>query len=274
MKGARRMDLDTSKAWSAASATVSANKEVLVAIAGVFFFLPSLALALFFPQPEPPAGAEPKQLLEIMGAFYRQIAPYMALATLVQVLGQLSVLTLTARAGRATVGDAIRAAVGGLLPYLGAQLVVVLAAMASLGVLAMLAALSKVLAVVLGLLALIAAVWAALRLSLVPVVIAVEGQRNPLAVLRRSWRLTDGNAGRILLFVLVLALAVMVISVVASAGVGIVLALVGGAETARIGGAAISALVGAGFTVYTTICFAAIHGQLAGTASIDEAVFD
>lgn len=274
MKGAPAMDLDTSKAWGQASATVSANKEVLVALAGVFFFLPSLALALFFPQPEPPAGAEPKQLLEIMGAFYRQIGPYMAAATLVQVLGQLSVLTLTAQAGRATVGDAIRAAAGGLLPYLGAQILVVLATMVVFGVVAMLGAVSVALAVVAGLLVLIAAIWAAIRLSLIPVVIAVEGQRNPVAVLRRSWELTRGNAGRILLFVVILALAVLVISIVASAVVGIVLALVGGVETARIGGSVIAALVGAGFTVYTTICFAAIHAQLAGNSGADQAVFD
>ncbi len=268
------MDLDTSKAWSQASATVSANKELLVALAGVFFFLPSLALALFFPQPEPPAGAEPKQLMEMMGTFYRGIAPYLVLATLVQVLGQLAVLTLTARAGRATVGDAIRAAAGGLLPYLGVQALVVLAVMVVFGLVAMLSALSAALAVVTGLLVLIAAIWATIRLLLIPVVIAVEGQRNPLAVLRRSWQLTFGNAGRILLFVIVLALAVMVISIVASAGVGILLALVGGVESARIGGAVIAALVGAGFTVYTTICFAAIHAQLVGTAAADEAVFD
>lgn len=267
------MDLDTSKAWSEATATISANKEVLAAIAGVFFFLPALGLALFFPQPEAPTGAEARQLLEMMSGFYRQIAPYLLLSALIQVLGQLTVLTLTAQAGRVTVGDAIRAAAGGLLPYLGTQVLVMLAAMGVFGVIAMLVAVSRVLAVVIGLLALIAAVWIGMRLILVPVVIAVERLRNPLAVLRRSWLLTGGNAGRIMLFLVVLGLAMVVISIVASAMAGIVLALFGGAEAARIGGAVISAMIGAAFAIYVPISFAAMHRQLTGAGAGDDSIF-
>ena len=268
------MDLDTSKAWSEAQATVSANKEVLAAIAGVFFFVPALALALFYPQPEPPAGADPKQILAMMRTFYAGIAPWMAASAVVQVLGQLAVLTLTTRAGRVTVGEAIREALSGLLPYLGSQILVMAGAMLAMGLIALLAGLSVALAVVIGLLVFIAALWAGLRLTLVPVVVAVERQRNPVAILRRSWDLTRGNAGRILLFVLVLSVAIAVISLVAAAVVGVMLALLGGAEAARIGGAVVSSIVGAGFATYLAITFAAMHRQLAGTGAGDGAVFD
>lgn len=268
------MDLDTSKAWSDATDTVRANKEVLAAIAGVFFFIPALALALFYPQPEPPAGADPKQLLAMMRDFYAGVAPWLAGSAVVQVLGQLAVLTLTARAGRVTVGEAIREALGGLLPYLGSQILVMLGFMLALGVVALLAALSVALAVTLGLLVLIAGLWIGVRLTLVPVVIAVERQRNPVMVLRRSWDLTRGNAGRILLFVLVLGVAIAVISLVAAAVMGLVLAFVGGAEAARVGGSVVSSLIGAGFATYLAISFAAMHRQLTGTGPDDGAVFD
>ena len=41
------------------ASAVSANRDVLLALAGVFFVLPSFAFALLYPQPEPPAGAAP-----------------------------------------------------------------------------------------------------------------------------------------------------------------------------------------------------------------------
>ena len=44
--------LDTNAAWKEASAIVSANREVLLALAGVFFMLPSLALSVIAGEPE------------------------------------------------------------------------------------------------------------------------------------------------------------------------------------------------------------------------------
>lgn len=268
------MRLDTGKAWTEAAATVSANKEVLVAIAGVFFFLPALMLALFFPQPEPPAGAQPRELFAMLETYYLHAGPWLLAGALVQVLGQLAVLMLTARAGQATVGDAIRAAIRALPSYVGTQLVLIGAIFAAFLTIRMIAVLSQPLAVLLGLIVAGLAVWVSIRCLLTPVVIAVEGARHPLAVLRRSWDLTRGNAGRITLFAIVLALAVSVLAAVASALTGIVLALVGGPAVGRIAGDAAVALVGAAAATYFAISFAAIHRQLAGTARTDPAVFE
>ena len=69
------MRFDSNLAWKDAASAVSANRDVLLALAGVFFVLPSFAFALLYPQPEPPAGAAPEQLFELMGAFYRQAWP-------------------------------------------------------------------------------------------------------------------------------------------------------------------------------------------------------
>lgn len=268
------MRLDTSKAWSETTATASANKELLAALAGVFFFLPTLALALFQPQPEPPEGAELREMFTVLGDYYRAAGPYLLAAALVQVLGQLAVLTLTAGQRQATVGDAIRAAAQGLPSYIGAQLVLLGAIGVAFLVLGVIATLSQPLAVLLGLAATGLAMWVSIRCLLSPVVIAVEGLRNPIAVLRRSWDLTRGNAGRLALFVLVLGLAVMVIAGIGSTLSGILFALVGGPSTGRIAGDAVAALVGAAATTYFTLSFAAIHRHLAGPAGRDQAVFE
>ena len=268
------MRLDTSKAWSETTATVSANRELLAAIAGVFFFLPALALALFQPQPEPPEGAQLREMLAMLGTYYRAAGPYLMAAALVQVLGQLAVLTLTAGQRQATVGDAIRTAARGLPSYIGAQLVLLVGIALVFLLLGLIATLSQPLAVLLGLAATGVAMWVSLRCLLSPVVIAVEGLRGPIAVLRRSWDLTRGNAGRLALFVLILALAVMVIAGIGSTLSGIVFALVGGPSAGRTAGDAVAALIGAAATTYFTLSFAAIHRQLAGSAARDQAVFE
>ena len=55
--------LDTNAAWKEASAIVSANREVLLALAGVFFMLPSLAVAVIAGEPEVIPGARPEQMM-------------------------------------------------------------------------------------------------------------------------------------------------------------------------------------------------------------------
>ena len=45
------MKLDSSLAWKQANAAISANREVLLALAGVFFLLPRLAFQLLAPTP-------------------------------------------------------------------------------------------------------------------------------------------------------------------------------------------------------------------------------
>ncbi|MFD2135472.1 hypothetical protein ACFSLT_10020 [Novosphingobium resinovorum] len=41
------MKFDSSRAWSQASQAVSANREVVLALAGVFFLLPQLMFSIF-----------------------------------------------------------------------------------------------------------------------------------------------------------------------------------------------------------------------------------
>ena len=129
------MKLDGGLVWRDANAMVTANKEVLAVLAGVFFLLPSLAFSLFMPQPEPPAGADVKQLAAMLREFYMAAAPWFLGMTLIQTVGQLAVLALLARAGQSTVGEALREGFAGLLPFLVTQLIIALASALAAGVL-------------------------------------------------------------------------------------------------------------------------------------------
>ena len=79
-----------------------------------------------------------------------------------------------------------------------------------------------------GLIAFIAFVWLFCRLAVTLPVIAVEGERSPVAALRRSWRMTKGHA--LLIFVAYLLFAIVI------GGILLVLFLVmGGSAAAMIG---------------------------------------
>lgn len=271
------MKLDSNAAWKDAMAAVSANREVLAAIAGVFFLLPSLALGLFVPQPEPPAGVSSEQAMKILGDFYVSALPWFIPMVVLQWIGTLAILVLCTDRTRPTVGEALKQGVGGLLAYFLATVMMFLGFVVPGSLFMGIAAATGIpaLAAVVIALLLVAMVYFLLRFSLVAPAIAVERLRSPVAALKRSWALTEGNAGRILLFFIMLFLAFLVITVVISAVVGAIFAVAGGGEVARIGSAVLQAVLGAIFTLMMTAVLAAIHRQLAGPTDGDlGATFD
>ena len=96
--------LDTNAAWKEASGLVAANRDVLFALAGVFFLLPSLALAVILGEPEVEPGMNPDQIMAAMGEFYRSGWWLMLFGWLIQIVGMLAVLTLMRKRERPTVG--------------------------------------------------------------------------------------------------------------------------------------------------------------------------
>lgn len=263
------MTFDSNLAWKQASAAVSANRDVLLALSGVFFLLPSLAFSLFLPQPQPAAGMDEKAILALMSAYYASAAPFIIPMVLVQAIGTLSMLTLFTDRSRPTVSEAIRRGGGGILPYLAAQVLLGLAVGVGGGTVLGIAGLTgQPLFVGVAVTAvLLAAVYVAVRTSLVAPLVAVEHMRNPVAALRRSWLLTRGNSVRLGLFYLLVIIAFVVIVSIVMALAGIVLALVAGAETARIASAVLSAVFGAVMTIFIVSILAAVHRQLAGPSA-------
>ncbi|MEL7218162.1 MAG: hypothetical protein AAGK01_06995 [Pseudomonadota bacterium] len=52
------MKLNMGQAWNEATTMLSANRDTVLAIAGLFFFLPYFALALFIPEAINPARSK------------------------------------------------------------------------------------------------------------------------------------------------------------------------------------------------------------------------
>ena len=260
------MKFNSSQAWSQASAAISANREVLLALAGVFFVLPRLAFQLLAPEPPTATAGAGAAWLATMQAYYLQVAPFIIPMMVIEATGTLAMLALFTDRTRPTVGQAIVQGLQGVLPYLGAQLVFALAAGVGGGLAMGIAAATgiKLLAALAVILVVGGAIYSFLRVVLVAPVIAVDRIRQPFAALKRAWQLTQGNVGRIFLF---LALLMLVLVVVMSAVIGIAgsaVAMLAGREAARIAVAVISSALSAGFAVYLAAALAAIHRQLSG----------
>jgi hypothetical protein len=267
------MKFDMSAAWNEAVRMLSANRQVLLVVAGVFFFLPSVAYGLVFNsqmseiQAAQASDPDPQAMFRAMVAVFRDYWWVLLLTTIIQWFGSLSMLVLLTDRGRPTVGEALKIGARLVLPYLGAQLLVSclfglllllpFATAASAGVGA---------GVLVGLVALIAALYLLAKFLLVSPVIAIERVLNPLAAMGRSWRLTKGNSLRLFLFAFLLWVAFFVVASVASMIAGLVFALAG-AEAALVGDAVVSGFVNALFTAIFVAALAAAYRQLAGPAA-------
>ncbi len=266
------MKLDSNRAWKEASRNVSRNREAIVAVGGVFFLLPQLALALFFPQPEPAVGMSEAQIMELVQAYYLATLPALLPMVFCQALGTVTLLTLLSHVARPTVGEALRHSLSGVLTYLGAQIVLGLAIGFGGGLVLSLLALGggRALLVAGLLLVLVAVVAIVLRVSLSAAVVAIEGERNPMRALRRSWALTAGNGWRLFGFCALVFVAFLVIQMVVGIVVGIPLAMLGSSYAVQLGTALVSSLMNALMAVYLVAIVGAVHHQFAGVPAEQE----
>lgn len=260
------MRFDSNLAWRTAHAAIRANRDVLLAMAGVFFLLPRLAFTLLMPDPPAAQGMSPAQSMQAIEEFYSKAMPFMIPMLVVQAAGILGILTLFTDRTRPTVGQALSLGAKGVFPYIGAQLLLAMAVVVLggglVGVLGLanqpaVAALGMVIVGVL-------ALGAYVRMSLVAPVVAVERVYNPIKALQRSWAITRGNFWRLIGFAVLVGVVVLVISLAAVSIGGSIGALAGGPDTSRIVSAIVSSLLAAIFTLYIAALMAAIHRQLAG----------
>lgn len=271
------MKFDSNRAWRDASTAASANREVLLAVAGVFFLLPGLASVLFLSDFQAdmmanfgnPAAAE-----RIMKGMTGPVVGFGLVSFVLQSIGYLAMLALLTDRARPTVGEAIGAAIKALPTVIGAALlffagymlaIVVMAVLA--GVLSQVTGLGAVVALmVVGLIG--GVVYAGVKLSLVLPVIVIERVHNPAAALVRSWQLTRGNSLRILAFYLLLGLAyLVVVMVVGMVSMALATLIAGQGKVSMLIGGAVTGAVGAAASALFTAILAAIHRQLAGPSA-------
>ncbi len=268
------MRFDSNLAWKDASSAIRTNREVVFALAGVFFLIPNLALAMLFPAPEPAAGMDSEAMLAVISDYYVSVLPVLVPTFLFQAAGTLALLTLLTDRSRPTVGEAIGSSVKGIVPYVLAQFILgigiglVGGAVVGLASATGLAALAIVGLIAVG----VVAIYALIKTSLVGPVIAVDGERNPVAALKRSWLLTKGNSARIGVFYLLVFVAFFIVISVLVAVIGIVASLVGGSHAGEVTGAVLSSALNAVVALYFVAIVAAVHRQLAGPSA--SGVFD
>lgn len=274
------MKFDMSAAWAEAVRLISANRQVVAIVAGVFFFLPAVIYGLAFTNQisaiQARHGAAPdfENTFKAMAAVVNDVWWVILLTIVVQWLGTLSLVVLWTDRSRPTVGEAIKTGVAYLLPLIGAQLLfAVVVGIALLLPVAIGAGGSQGGAVLAAFVSAGVIVYLFVKFSLLSPVVAIERINNPITALGRSWRLTKGNSLRLLAFFFLLFVAMIVVSSVVSLVFGLVLALAG-AELAMVGQAIGSGLVSAVFSLFFLAALVAIYRQVTGSSERNAETFE
>ena len=268
------MKLDMGNAWNEATGMIFANRELVAIIAGIFVFLPAIALAVIAPEiVAGPAEINPDDPMTALADFYTANGLWIFIIAIINAVGSLSLFALFTD-NRPTVGDAITTGIKSLLPYLVAQILLVLCLAIVLGVPFGLAAslAGPVAGILVGILAAVVLLYVMVKCSLLAPAMVIDGILNPVNALQASWRATKGNSLRLLLFFFLLGLAVAVVAIVFGLVTGLVVAMLGTGSVAAMVGGALNGLMSAVWAVMIVAVLSATYRQLAGpsVASVSE----
>jgi hypothetical protein len=262
------MKLEMNRAWNDALRLLRLSREVILVVAGVFFFLPYFAFMVMAPNPLAEAGAaplEPQEIVDRLGEFYGQVWWIILIIVILQAVGMLGLIALLTDRRRPTVGEALKTGAAKMLPYIAAYLLLGLALGTVVLILGALVGLAggAALGVLIVLAAMIAWIFLFVRFSLVAPVLVKEHVVNPLTALTRSWALTRGNGGRLFGFYFLLFVTYLVVVLVVSMVLGTIFGLLG-EQVAKFGDALVMSLLNAGWATLFMAVLAAVHDQLAG----------
>ncbi|MXO66630.1 hypothetical protein [Altericroceibacterium endophyticum] len=265
------MTFDMNRAWRGAMDMFSANREVLLIVAGIFFFLPQLLASIVLPDMSG-AMANPEDsqaMIAMLTQIYTNYWWLFLIVVLAQGIGFLGMIALLRDSSKPTVGEALMAGLKALLPYILASIImsvifmmvfVLIVGVLSITGIPALAALGMAIA-------LAAFFYLGVRFSLLTAVMAIENILNPVGALRRSWTLTKGHSVRLLLFYALILVAYLVISLVIGLVMGGLVLALGGSTIGLFLNAVVSGLIGAAATSLFATLLASIHHQLSGPST-------
>lgn len=261
------MKLDMGAAWTSAVSMLSANRNVVTIIGGVFFFIPLFTLFLFLFESVDFTAAgqspDPAFLADQISQFLLQRWWIVVIVMIGQMSGAIVLLLVLADQARPTVRDAIASIPRLILPLFGSQ---ILAALLIEAVTLPLTLLPPNLEQALKLVTLPVVIYLTVKFALTSPVVAIECERNPVKVLRRSWSLTKGNSLRLLGFFAMLIFVQVILFLVINMFLGLLLAMFSGRieliGTAAFFAVSLAAAYGVGYSV-----IAAVHRQLAGPST-------
>ena len=253
-----RSRFDSMKIWDEAVKSLLANREMLLAVLGVFSILPNFALQMLAPVPEPVSGQQAAQLLDRLGVYFdANWLPLVAVIAL-QFFGMLVTLALLADPARPTVSEAIRKAARAA-PTFVAALVLAFAGSFLTGLIPVILigltgslSLTQVAAVM----GTVVILYMLIRFAFAGPAVLLDGQRNPVLALRRSFAATQGIGWQLLVFILLIFVAFRIVGWLLTAAAVLVTTLITGAAGAALVGALIACLVQAALLG----CFVAVIG--------------
>ncbi len=263
-----RPRFDTMKIWDEATGALLSNREVLLAVLGVFSILPNFALQMLAPVPEPVAGQQAAQLLERLGVYFdANWLPLIAVMA-VQFFGMLVTLALLADPARPTVSEAMRQAARAAPSFLAA-LVLALAGSFLTGLIpVMLIGLTGSLSLiqVAAVIGTVVILYMLVRFAFAGPAVLLSGQRNPVLALRGSFAATQGIGWQLLVFILLIFVAFRIVGWLITAAVVLITTLIAGAAGAALVGALIACLVQAALLATFVAVIAASYRQVVGPA--------
>ncbi len=243
------MKLNYMECWSGAMAILRDHKEAILAIAGVFLFLPTLLMAQFIGQPNLEGTEDLNAITAAYSTFFGENAFAIIASNLLISFGGFVIYFTIAPSHSGTVADDLGKALRLFLIFLIANILTGLATFAGI------------------LLFIIPGLYVACRLILVPIIIADHSERNPLEALKKSWESTKDNGFSILLLVLMIA-------VIGAITVGVIQMIIGVIIGLATGGAGwplienlVSALGGTALQILFTVLIGSIYYQLTGKGS-------
>ena len=266
-----QMKFDSMRAWNEAVAMLKTNRDVLVALGGVFLMLPALAIMLLCPPPDMQGVKDPKVILAMFSEWFQGNWLPLVVLSLITTIGTLAVLAMFSSRHRPTVAEAIRMGAIALLPLVAAQLlmgmgigliggiVIAIAAATQVGALAALAFVGVVLLMI----------YAVIRSLLVTPVVVNEQTYGPVKALGRTWSLTRGNFWALFGFFALLTIVTYILSALIGGAGRMLFTMIAGEEGGKIGASVLASLVGAVTNLIYLATLAATHRQLAGPSGAD-----
>lgn len=241
---------DMGAAWDDTLQLLKSHTALVGTIAGVFLFLPALAVAWFGPVPiEPAAGADFNQVMETFRESFRQMIPGQLAIALSALIGTAGILRLWLSRTGTSVGEALTFALMLFPTMLAIQILC-----------GILIGLGFILLLVPGL-------YLLGRLALVAPAVADRSLYNPFEAIRTSWELTRGNGWAIFFFLFLVALVIVIAALI----IGGIASVIAGSEPGfgRMLGGFIEAAFSAVGSLASIAVSAAAYRQLALRTSSD-----
>ncbi len=241
------MKFSADKAWEDMVALFRANREILLAVLGVFIFLPALAWSLAVAPPElKPDGINN---FANMMAWWNANALWYVLRALIELLGTASIFGLLLGRERPTVIEALRRTVTLLPSLLLANLLVGLLQIGGFFLL------------------IIPGIYLIGRTMLATSVVVAEDARNPVVAVSRSLALTDKNGWRITAMFFLIVIVGLILTAAVASVFGALFRLIFPEGLAATASGVVESVLESGITLALILMVVATYRQLSGQAA-------